>query len=168
MGFIQKNWILLLILAIVIYVVYNYNKKLEADKNNNSNNNSNGGNILGNTLSGHPAGTGTVATIPSGYDSGSGSGYDSGSNTNTNSTPPKTSGFNIGDNIYSTGLTNAYANNDINSTIKYYFTKDDLIGAYLGEYGNFYKITVDTASIWNLGLGGNVSVFVLKTDVYSK
>lgn len=165
MAFIQKNFILLLILAVVIYLFYKNSKKPSTDKDNSNGNN----NILGNVLSGNAAGTNSNTNNSNSNTSNSNSNSNSSSNT-TEEPSIKTSGYEIGDNIYAgVSKVNAYDIPDAaKGVIKYFFSKGDLIGGYLNETGDFLKVTINTAGIGNFWLGGYENYYVLSSDVYSK
>ena len=158
MEFIKNNWLILLVLFIVIYLVYKYWQKTKAvdfTKNQgvvNSNFNSTSGSVSSNT--------GSVINTPPLV---------------TTSSPIETNPINwrIGDGIYAgaTGVNTYSAPSPSQSGIIKYFAKDAYIGTYLGNTNGYAKIILQSkgnALMDAFGWEDNQVVYSLINQVYKK
>ncbi len=161
--FIKTNWVLLLILIIVIFLVYKFlNKRKEANLQVNKNNVKTVTDSFKNVISSNTGNVNTVIPPVS----------------NTAPiiiTPPPAvkTGFTIGDKVYagSTGV-NTYSNpsSGVNSLIRHY-NGNEYIGTYLSEYNGYVKILVKNKVNSLLAMFGqedNQIVYSIKTQVYNK
>ncbi len=131
----NKNIWILLIVVVIIVVIYFIAKKNKTKEIPNAVQN-----LVQSTLGGNIISSGD------------------GSNVSTTTT----SGFSIGDKIYSKGITNTYksANATSNNLDSFKsFQKDEFIGTYLAKDGIFTKVLIANPAH---------SVFVLSNQIYSK
>lgn len=153
MSFVKDNWLLLLILAIIIYFAYKYYSKVKAEQV------AVNGLINANQILGHVTSNGNVTVTPPAVTQPS---------MNTNNVSWK-----IGDKIYagSTGV-NAYSapTAGANSIVKFY-NKDSYIGTFLANENGYAKVIIQepTNSLLEaFGYQNNTIRFLLINQVYSK
>jgi len=132
--FLQKYWWLILIIVILIILIVRAKNKPNSELNN-----------IQNGLTGIVNNTVTSISSPS-----------------NPTVEPKTSGFGIGDKIYSRSLTNTYKSPSATAgNLDSYksFQKDEFIGTYLSTEGIWTKLLIASPAH---------SVYVLTNQIYSK
>lgn len=155
MATIKKNWVLILILIIAIYLLYKYLNKNKAitgpDKTTTTNN----------IFSANPFSPVITAVVPIE------SNTSTNANTGTNSSNISTTGYIIGDKLYAKGPVSAYFDTrgalGGQDNVAYVFKNGDLVGTYLNTDGNFIKVLINTGIF-----SGYYPYYVLSSDLYNK
>lgn len=158
-NFIKNNWIILLILIVLTFVVIKYYINSKSQKENNFNKNVLNQIPVYNSI-------GSVKTNNSNTSTNSSVNTNTTTVVTTTETKPKT--LSIGDKLYALSGLNVYKNKNIGpSTVYKHYNQGDYIGTFLAKDDSYYRIITEEED-WFTGSKTATTVYVIPSQVYSK